>query len=301
MFPQENNPIVSELKALRESFLKFSTEFSQLSLPGQPVQFNDTLKVIILNADAQDTFSIQYILKRRSDGELVVGTYPLICASGVPTEGDWPLIEGTLLGLLINPSGNVIHQIGRVHVYADIVRGGTFNGGVFSGGVGWRVLIHDYLSKEANPTWPPVPRGMNPNAIAPIVIAVADPAAGAVKDYALPDHTLLQIESIKFQFATSAVAGNRRVRIEVRDSAGHNTQYFCAETDQAASLTRVYFFCRGVTKENIDTAATKGYTEPLGEVTLVSAETIRISVIGIDAADQISSIYIRAKWMTIVT
>ena len=125
-----------------------------------------------------------------------------------------------------------------------------------------------------------------------------NPAAGADFAFPCPTNTRLQLISVHFKLSTSSASANRYVFIQGTDG----TTIFCKTGPHAAigSSANVYY-CYSLLGSYAQTAITAFRWNSVlsDQFFLQPGESLVSSSLGLDVADQLSLIYIRAKLWTL--
>lgn len=193
--------------------------------------------------------------------------------------GDFGLTEGFLLTLTVDPT-NVNVQRGQL--YAQIYVENAMNG---RGG-----FLAGYVDDAHSLIWPGGAQEDPLSGMGAIVRTFpANPAPGAGFTYTVPKNTAVDLRSIRFHFAASAVVATRVAQIEYVDSGGAVLGVVWSGLTVAASQSYNFTFAKGVA----DNPGTALAAEPhcyLPDIRLKHDDTIRIVISSEDAADQLSAI-----------
>lgn len=113
----------------------------------------------------------------------------------------------------------------------------------------------------------------------------AAPAAGADWTYTVPDGEDLTVLTFWAQIVTSAVAGNRRLRVVAEDADGN--EFWAATANAAITATSTVQFTGGVGNESVShTSSLMTVGLPVGGLQLPAGSIVRASTDGIDVGDQ---------------
>ena len=127
---------------------------------------------------------------------------------------------------------------------------------------------------------------------------LANPAAGADFAFPCPINTRLQIISVHFKLSTSTASSNRYVFIQ----GTHGTTIFCRtgpRTPIGSSAHIYYSYSLLGSSPQTNITASRWNSALSHEFFLQPGESLVSSSVGLDAADQLSLIYIRAKLWTL--
>jgi len=198
------------------------------------------------------------------------------------------LVEGWLLSVTVELNTAQI-PTGACYVQVFLIRGSFLN-------VVWPTqLIGDYLNSFYHLGWPGAPilkptegRGH------PLTLVGGAVGAGLAIQLNLSNQFRFVIDSVDVVLVTSAAAANRFVRINLFD--GTRT-YIQASSGfaQAASLTTVYSFAAG---EAFNSTATDVVNAPLplnAEGAVDQPLNITATALNLQAADQFSNLFVRAR------
>lgn len=117
------------------------------------------------------------------------------------------------------------------------------------------------------------------------------PAAGASYSYTIPGNYLVQPLSVHVRLVADANVASREVVVEYQDAAGSRFDLNGVATTVTAGLTADYVFSayQAVAEFTVASSA----LVPLHPVILVPTEILKITVVNIQATDQLSLIRIR--------
>lgn len=138
----------------------------------------------------------------------------------------------------------------------------------------------------------------------PIVIHPANPGAGANLNVPVPANTIWLIKSITLVLATAVAVGNRVVSGYYRQTTGGNIINVwgaSAGAPQPASTTNLYTFAllNPISTTSNNTYG-NGSINALPTVYLTPAETIETDIATIQAADQISNVFLQVeRWVSL--
>lgn len=187
--------------------------------------------------------------------------------------------EGHLLCVAVEPEGTAPYW-GQTLVRIALLKGESATAQAII-----RTLIEDYLSRQHGLSWPPVyGRHSVEGPGMPVLISVTDPAVGANLTYTVPTNVKLRFLSLRLLIVTSAVAGNRTVKLIVDNGTDACFGVACATTIPA-STTQAFSFISGTslgdTVSDYNTAMPSLIPMPQGWRT-------RTSIGALDAADAVS-------------
>lgn len=203
-----------------------------------------------------------------------------------------PLAEGYLLSLAVAAvTGSTIR--GQTFVRAWIARGPA---SVTNPNAGL-LLTADYVVKGQPTTWPGgrvISSVEGPGNLA--VETVANPAAGADWSLAITTQQRWRIAALNAQLLTSAAAGNRTVRLQLKDSGAVVFYQSAPSANIPASTTAQVSAGPGQVTSTVD-ATTINVTLP-GTPYLTQTMTLAVSTLGLLAGDQWSAIRVATEeWM----
>jgi hypothetical protein len=162
------------------------------------------------------------------------GPFSYKCVSGAG--GDYTTLTFKLADIPIFISASVpLATTYKNSQYVDISL--QINGDVMCG------LLAGYVYSGRSLSWP----AATFEAPLPAIIgriqqfSTANPAAGAEVNYTMDYYHVYQIKAIKLKLVTDANVANRRVHLNITDVNGGSQEYI-SSVDQAASLTRFYWF-----------------------------------------------------------
>lgn len=125
----------------------------------------------------------------------------------------------------------------------------------------------------------------------PFLHTPAAPAAGANFSYTVPGQYLVQPLSVHVRLVASADAADREVVVEYQTAAGERFDLNGVATTVTASQTADYVFSAYQAVGEFTVASSA--LVPLHPVILVPTEILKITVVNIQATDQLSLIRIR--------
>jgi hypothetical protein len=120
------------------------------------------------------------------------------------------------------------------------------------------------------------------------VVAVANPSAGGGFTYTISGNYWERLAAVAFQIVTDGNAANRQVLLDFKDGSGATIASTASGGTQAATLTRKYSFVpnQGTAPALIGTS----FLAPLPVVFLQPEFTMVVSIVSVQAGDQVSAI-----------
>lgn len=251
-----------------------------LVAPGIPIDINDRLHITITT----QVVSLNLIVRVKTilpDGRIQQHEQIYI-TTGDGTEDDFemPIDSGYLIGVNVGFDTGPLTAV-EAYCRLSLRRAETGTAGPYI------LLTHGYVSIDSNLSWPESPP-MHPFEIegVPVVVAIANPAAGANWAHTVPDGTDLLCKAVRFRFVTAVAVATRQVRLEFLSGANviHQAVF---TTTQVASLTYDYNLSRDGAAEVL----TSTYiNRSMPDVRVIGGNTIRVQTVNIQAADQFSAI-----------
>jgi len=126
-----------------------------------------------------------------------------------------------------------------------------------------------------------------------VYITVANPAAGADFNYAIPAGVIFQPLTIHFLLTCSAAAANRYNRVMFNDAGG--VALNCCQQDLACAAGNTIWFNYGLNGPNINPAAHGIKNQAIPFIYLIPGHNITTNTLAIQAGDQYSEIRITAR------
>lgn len=254
-----------------------------LTAPGIPIDLNDRLHITITTQVA----SLNLIVRARTilpDGQVQQHQHIFI-TTGDGTEDDFevPIDSGYLIGVNVGfASGALTAVEAFCRISLRRLEGSTAGPYI--------MLTTGYVSIAQQLSWPEsTPKNAFEIEGVPVVVTVANPAAGANWSYTVPDGTDFLCRAIRFRFVTAVAAATRQVRIEWLSGANVIHQAIFATT-QIASLTYDYNAARdAVTEVLVGTLINRS----MPDLRLFNSQIIRVQTTSIQAADQFSAVVLQ--------
>ena len=201
----------------------------------------------------------------------------------------FPLAEGFLLSVQAYHGGNIAMR-GGLYAFAYLSRGSADGLNTIE------TIIADYVTTSFWPTWPMnQPASPDGGFGEPVVLELANPAAGAELIFNATLGKRYRIKAIGFTFTASAAVANRTVRLQLTGAT--NSVVIAADTTViAASQVMLLAFSAFGSAAYVAGAV---HMVPMLPDLVISEETmLSTSTANIQAADQISAVAIHCeRWL----
>lgn len=254
-----------------------------LVAPGIPIDINDRLHITITTQVANLNLYVR--VKTMLPNGSFQSHQHIFITTGDGTEDDFEVSvdSGYLLGVNVS---FVAGALTSVEGYCNISLRRTEVGTAGP----YILLTNGYVGIANQLSWPETPP-MRPYEIEgiPVVVTVANPAAGANWTYTIPDGTDFLCKAIRFRLVTDANVAARRARIEFRQSTTIIHQAVCSNT-QAASLTYDYNIAMDGAAEVLSATY---INRSMPDIRLKDSDTIRVQTDSIQVGDQFSAIVLQ--------
>jgi hypothetical protein len=220
-----------------------------------------------------------------STGPVLLGQYTL----NLPSDRSFwsfqtPLTNGYMLAVtcMLNPLSATRAKRGQCFVQGNVVRPGVL------AGASNFVLFSDYISTDFFASWPSYTQRSSIDGRGYMFsLNQAAPAAGQGATVTVPSNALWIVQSFGVRLATSATAGNRTVQLIIQDWTGVGVFLDTCEFTQAASLTVTYTWGRLLGTNQTAIVSNFSVQRSLPDLRLLAASTVKFSVTGMAASDQI--------------
>lgn len=123
---------------------------------------------------------------------------------------------------------------------------------------------------------------------------IVKPAAGSGFTFKIAGDWYVKPVSLALSLTTSAAVASRGISLQYQDGDGNVYGQYDQLTLQTATLTNVYTWAIGIDSATVDPAKGPG-TKVIPDIMMPSGHKLVVAVANIQAADQISSIFLWAR------